>query len=95
MSGKTYLSPAEQERIFSFSKRGGEENNDPFSLLRNLTDRQLQIFSLIGKGLGTAEIAVKLKLSSKTVDAHKENIKTKIRCDSSQLRQFAIEWNNR
>jgi DNA-binding NarL/FixJ family response regulator len=60
-----------------------------------MTDRQLQIFSLIGKGLGTAEIAAKLALRKKTVEAHKENIKNKMHCDSSQLKQLAIEWNNR
>jgi len=107
MSGEIYLSAAEKERLSSGTgkttgKTAGKtevktarENGDPFNLLRNLTDRQLQIFSLIGKGLGTAEIAAKLNLSSKTVDAHKENIKTKIHCDSSQLRQLAIEWNKR
>ena len=97
MSGKVYLSAAEKERLYSFagnsSVTSDEKNTDPINLVRNLTDRQLQIFSLIGKGIGTTEIAAKLAISSKTVDAHKENIKNKIRCDSSQLRQLAIEWN--
>ena len=101
MSGRIYLSTAEKERLYSFTGKKGlspsvhGDETDPFSLLRNLTDRQLQIFSLIGKGLGTAEIAKKLSLSSKTVDAHKENIKNKLNCDSSQLRQLAIEWDKR
>jgi DNA-binding CsgD family transcriptional regulator len=60
-----------------------------------LSDRQFQIFSLIGKGLGTREIAVKLNLSAKTVDAHKEHIKQRLHCESAQqLRQLAIEWAN-
>jgi len=95
MAGKVYLSTAEKERLYSYKGKTSQEEKDPFILLRNLTDRQLQIFSLIGKGLGTAEIAKKLSLSSKTVDAHKENIKNKILCDSSKLRQLAIDWNNR
>ena len=95
MSGKVYLSTAEQFRHHSNKSQTGDKETDPFAMLRNLTDRQLQIFSLIGKGLGTAEIAKKLSLSNKTVDAHKENIKKKILCDSSGLRKLAIEWNKR
>jgi DNA-binding NarL/FixJ family response regulator len=95
MSGKIYLSCTERERLFAFVHQANRENADSYALLRKLTDRQLQIFSLIGKGLGTIEIANKLSLSSKTVDAHKEHIKTKLHCESSQaLRQMAIEWNN-
>ena len=98
MSDKIYLSSTEQERLFTFLQREKEKQDtiDTYTtLLRKLTDRQLQIFSLIGKGLGSIEIADKLSLSRKTVDAHKENIKDKLHCDSSQeLRQMAIEWNN-
>ena len=50
-------------------------------------------FTLIGKGLGTVDIASKLNLSIKTIDTHKENIKVKLHCSSSaELRQMAIEW---
>jgi DNA-binding NarL/FixJ family response regulator len=95
MAGDIYLSATEKERL-NITKASGTESNTEFhNLLRTLTDRQLQVFSLIGKGMGTAEIAAKLSLSGKTVDAHKEHIKTKLRCDSSRLLQFAIEWNNR
>ena len=95
MSGKIYLSPAQRERLSPSRKKVKKDGDDPYSLLHSLTDRQFQIFSLIGKGYGNAEIAAKLDLSSKTIDAHKENIKSKIRCGASQLRQFAIEWNKR
>ncbi|MDR2553439.1 MAG: response regulator transcription factor [Treponema sp.] len=95
MSGEIYLSSTERERLFSFVHQASRQNADSYTLLRKLTDRQLQIFSLIGKGLGTIEIANKLSLSGKTVDAHKEHIKTKLCCASAQeLRQLAIEWNS-
>jgi DNA-binding NarL/FixJ family response regulator len=95
MSGEIYLSSTERERLFAFVHQAKSENADSYTLLRKLTDRQLQIFSLIGKGLGTIEIANKLSLSNKTVDAHKENNKNKLHCNTSQeLRQMAIEWNN-
>jgi DNA-binding NarL/FixJ family response regulator len=43
-----------------------------------LSNRELQIFRLIGKGLNTGDIAAELNLSPKTVGAHRENIKTKL-----------------
>ena len=62
-------------------------------LISTLSDRQLQIFTLLGKGLGTVEIAEKLKLSIKTIDTHKENMKEKLNCESAtELRKMAIEW---
>ena len=62
--------------------------------MQTLSDRQLQIFKMIGKGLGTIEIAAALNLSKKTIDAHKENIKSKLNCGTSQdLRELAVAWN--
>ncbi|MDR0456593.1 MAG: response regulator transcription factor [Treponema sp.] len=96
MAGKVYLSDSERERIFEAmtgeSQRGVK---DWAASIRKLSDRELQIFSCLGKGLGTIEIAHKFKLSTKTIDTHKEHIKLKLHCDSSpQLRRFAIEWVN-
>ncbi len=94
MGGGIYLSENEKQRLKDISNpdsnKGGEE---PFDLISSLSDRQLQIFTLIGKGLGTVDIASKLNLSIKTIDTHKENIKIKLHCASSaELRQMAIEW---
>jgi DNA-binding NarL/FixJ family response regulator len=96
MSGKVYLSENERERIFETiigdNSRGMKSRANS---MRKLSDRELQIFSLIGKGYGTIEIASKLNLSTKTVDTHKEHIKVKLHCNTSQeLRQLAIEWAN-
>jgi len=93
MDGKVYLSDKEKARIEDFNSGKEIEEEDSLSSVSNLSDRQLQIFSLIGKGLGTVEIASKLNLSIKTIDTHKENIKVKLHCASSaELRQMAIEW---
>ena len=97
MSGKIWLSEPERERLLDLSASGNSltEGNDWFASIKKLSDRQLQIFTLIGKGLGTIEIATKLRLSPKTIDSHKEHIKLKLHCNSSQeLRQLAIEWLN-
>ena len=93
MEGKIYLSDKERERIEEYNSGRDPEKTDSFSSVNSLSDRQLQIFTLIGKGLGTVEIASKLNLSIKTIDTHKENIKVKLHCSSSaELRQMAIEW---
>jgi DNA-binding NarL/FixJ family response regulator len=96
MAGKVYLSENERERIFETiigdNSRG---NKDWAHSMRKLSNRELQVFSLIGKGYGTIEIASKFNLSTKTVDTHKEHIKIKLHCNTSQeLRQLAIEWAN-
>jgi len=94
MNNEIYLSENEQKRIKELSKNDkNKEAEGPFDLISLLSDRQLQIFTLIGKGLGTVDIANKLNLSIKTIDTHKENIKIKLHCGSSaELRQMAIEW---
>lgn len=93
MDGKIYLSEKEKSRIEDFNSGKEREPEDSLSSVSNLSDRQLQIFTLIGKGLGTVEIAAKLNLSIKTIDTHKENIKVKLHCaTSAELRQMAIEW---
>ncbi|MDR3284397.1 MAG: response regulator transcription factor [Treponema sp.] len=94
MSGKIYLSEAEQERLSeALAGEPGKNDKDRYASVQKLSDRQLEIFTLIGKGLGTVEIATKLDLSTKTIDTHKEHIKLKLHCNTSQeLRQLAIEW---
>ena len=94
MNNEIYLSENEKKRIKELSKNDkGKDSEEPFDLISLLSDRQLQIFTLIGKGLGTVDIANKLNLSIKTIDTHKENIKIKLHCGSSaELRQMAIEW---
>jgi DNA-binding NarL/FixJ family response regulator len=92
MSGEIYLSKSEKERI---GEALSKPSKKPYDSISSLSDRQLQIFTLIGKGLGTVDIASKLNLSIKTIDTHKENIKAKLHCASSaELRQMAIEWTN-
>ena len=93
MQGNIYLSEAEKKRIDEHAENKNKKDSEPFDLISLLSDRQLQIFTLLGKGLGSVEIAEKLSLSIKTIDTHKENMKNKLHCDSSaELRKMAIEW---
>jgi DNA-binding NarL/FixJ family response regulator len=92
--GKVYISEREQERQSEYFINQGEVGEgEAFASIRHLTARQFQIFSLIAKGWGSLEIASRLNISIKTMDAHKENIKLKLHCRTTQeLRQLAIEW---
>jgi DNA-binding NarL/FixJ family response regulator len=65
----------------------------PGHSLENLSDREMQIFQLLGSGLGTRNIAELLNLSVKTVESHRENIKHKLHVISSaELSAHAVEW---
>ncbi|WP_461255737.1 response regulator [Treponema sp. R80B11-R83G3] len=92
-----YLSENERERIFHSTAENMDNDvkRDWITSIQTLSNRELEIFSLIAKGLGTIKIASMLKLSAKTIDTHKEHIKLKLRCKTAQeLRQQAIEWVN-
>ena len=63
------------------------------SSVDSLSDRELQVFQMIGEGLTHQEIASKLMLSVKTIESHVEHIKDKMRISSGrELLQRAIEW---
>jgi DNA-binding NarL/FixJ family response regulator len=63
------------------------------SPIESLSDRELEILTLIGQGLGPSEIAVRLHLSPRTVETHRANIRLKLDApDAAALRRYAIEW---
>ena len=63
------------------------------SSVDRLTDRELQVFELIGRGLPTKEIAQKLHLSPKTIDSYREHIKDKLKVrNSTELLKYAVQW---
>jgi DNA-binding NarL/FixJ family response regulator len=61
--------------------------------VENLTDRELQVFQMVGAGMTTRQIAAKLNLSVKTVETHRENIKHKLGLVAGQdLVRHATRW---
>jgi len=59
----------------------------------DLTDRELHVLQLLGAGMSTRKIAVELKLSFKTIETHRENIKHKLGLkDAAELLHFAGDW---
>ena len=58
-----------------------------------LSDRELEVFRLIGQGYGTREMAERLHISPKTIETYRANIKTKLALqDANELLRTAIEW---
>jgi DNA-binding NarL/FixJ family response regulator len=63
------------------------------SPMEKLTDREFEVFQLIGQGLATRQIAGKLHLSVKTVEVHRLHIKEKLAIASApELVRFAVRW---
>lgn len=95
LSGETYLSARMQEHVLSHFATGkpAAANSD----VERLTDRELEVFELIGRGLGTREIARQLRLGVSTVETHRAHLKEKLDLESgTKLTCRAVEWvNNR
>lgn len=91
LAGKLYVSEPMSARILeAFSGRRSAEG---VSLVGRLTDREFEIFQMIGQGQGTREIAKCLHLSIKTVEAHRANIKVKLGIKlGTDLVRFAVRW---
>ena len=73
--GGRYLSPRMQERMLEHFATGSKRAS---SGVHCLTDRELEVFKLIGSGFSTREIAAHLKLSAKTVETYRAHLKEKL-----------------
>lgn len=88
-NGKTYLSPVMSERMLD-KLSTPEATASPVEVL---SDRELEVFQALGRGLKPAQIAKELHISVKTVETYREQVKTKLKLDNaSELAQFAIAW---
>ncbi len=89
LAGKVYVSDKMSAQLLQ-RMVGGKKRTGGLPMDR-LTDRELEIFRMIGSGNSVKDIADKLFLSVKTVEAHREHIKEKLNIDSSaELLRFAI-----
>lgn len=87
--GKTYLSQAMSERMLE-KLSAPEQGASP---VEALSDRELEVFRAIGRGLKPAAIADELHISVKTVETYRDQIKTKLDLSSAaELAQYAIAW---
>ncbi|PWU05680.1 MAG: DNA-binding response regulator [Verrucomicrobia bacterium] len=88
LKGEIFLSSACSKRlIYSLFNQRAESKKG----IEQLSDRELEIFRLVGEGFTTGEIAQSLSISIKTVEAHRGNIKQKLKLGSSaELLRMAI-----
>jgi len=91
LGGDLYVSPKMSARILeAVTARKPRGSTSPIG---RLSDREFEVFQLIGQGKGTREIAGQLHLSSKTVDVHRGHIKEKLALnDVTALVRHAVRW---
>jgi len=90
-NGRPYLSPAMAAQVITkFAHRGSQSEADA---VERLSDRELEILELIGKGNEVRQIAKLLHLSPKTVETHRAHIKEKLNLQNArQVTRFAVQW---
>jgi DNA-binding NarL/FixJ family response regulator len=91
LRGEVYVSPKMSARILE--GLSGTRPRGSSSPIEKLTDREFEIFQLIGQGKSTRDIAAQLNLSPKTIDVHRANIKEKLELtDVTALIRHAVRW---
>lgn len=90
LAGERFLSPEISRRLINQALGASDATKTP---IEHLTDRELEIFRMIGEGLTTSAIANQLHLSTHTIDTHRENIKRKLAVSTAaELSRAAVQW---
>ncbi len=92
LAGQLYLSPAMTEKLLRKHVGLPAEglNHSPIDVL---SDRELEVFRLIGQGVKTADVAARLHLSVKTVETYRDRIRQKLGLsDGTELAHYATQW---
>lgn len=91
LGGGIALSDTMSETILLAFSSGA--NPGPDNAIHHLSDREFEVFQLIGEGRSTSQIAEALKISPKTVDVHKLKIRAKLKLpEGTSLTSFSIRW---
>ncbi|MDQ6630455.1 MAG: response regulator transcription factor [Verrucomicrobiota bacterium] len=91
LKGEVYLSEELGAKMLNRLVGGRTSLNG--SPVEELSDRELEVFNLIGQGHGTRPIAEKLHLSVKTIESHRAHIKEKLNLkNATELVHHAIQW---
>ncbi len=91
LGGQIYVSEKMSSKILEiFSGRRPDASSSP---VEKLTDREFEVFQLIGKGLTTLQMANELHVSTKTIEVHRANIKAKLNMKTApELLRYAVRW---
>jgi DNA-binding NarL/FixJ family response regulator len=91
LGGDIYLSESLSAKILG--KYSGGTPSTRRSPIETLTDREFEVFKLIGEGCTTRAVADRLHISPKTVDVHRQRLKSKLKLpDATTLMQQAVRW---
>ena len=85
LAGDVYFSPEVKKRVLN--KEIGRDKG-PKTVLEDLSNREMDVFKLIGQGLDAAKIGTKLNISRNTADTHRINIKNKLGLENGK----ALDW---
>ncbi len=92
LRGEIFISENMSKRLVFAHLHGTGESG---SAVERLTDRELEILQLLGKGRELADIAKELHISPKTVEAHRAHIKEKLDFKNArEVARFAVTWVN-
>ena len=90
-SGQVYLSERMTNRMLD--KMLTDKDEQHRSPIEKLSNRELEVFEMIGKGLVTKQIAARLSLSPKTIETYREHIKSKLNLsNASEMTRHAVQW---
>jgi DNA-binding NarL/FixJ family response regulator len=93
LTGRIYVSDGMAQTVL---EQLGHEGGAPENPLASLTDRELEVLDLIGRGQSTGAIAEQMAVSIKTIETYRSNIKTKLNLkDATDLIRFAVAWTER
>jgi DNA-binding NarL/FixJ family response regulator len=91
LDGRIYLSDEVSTQLFD--SLSGQRPAKTLSPVEQLTDRELEVFTLIGQARETKEITRRLGMSAKTVEAHRASIKRKLKLKTGpELTRHAVLW---
>jgi DNA-binding NarL/FixJ family response regulator len=91
MKGEIYVSNRVADQVLHQMVAGGA--NPTESPVDRLSDRELEVIQMIGRGRSTREIASALNLSVKTIESHRAHIKEKLNLrNATELVQFSVQW---
>ena len=90
-AGGVAVSPKMSDQVLMAFSAGAAPR--PETGLHSLTDREFEVFQLLGEGNSTQQVADSLRISHKTVDVHRMNIKNKLKLgDGLAVTRYAIRW---
>jgi DNA-binding NarL/FixJ family response regulator len=91
LDGRCYLSPRMTQQLVG--QAIGSKNSRDHDPITRLSDREMEVFQLIGRGKTSSEIAQQLHLSAHTIDTHREKIRHKLGLKNSvKLMHKAVQW---